>query len=205
MRRLGQVVEHVANCHGGNAGGNGHLGEARQPEDVVRSAQGGQRQVGPITEDAAMTGELAIERIVRLVGQQDGDQPFGMSCQVLPADVEAALFSAALAERDQAAQGSIGGAIGRVDQQRQAVAQIEPAADGQPDPDFLGTCMRHGDAGQGVVVGDGHRLDAESLGGDEELLDVAGATKKRIVRGDVQLRIAGHNVGLWLMRMGMLA
>ena len=61
------------------------------------------------------------------------------------------------------------------------------------------------DPGERVAVGDRHRLDAQRLRGDEQLLDVAGAAQEGVVRGDLQLGIAGHGAHLRLVRMEMLA
>ena len=52
-----------------------------------------------------------------------------MRDDIVPGELAAALAGAALAEGQQAAEAAIGGAVGRIDQQRGAVGQVEPAAD----------------------------------------------------------------------------
>ena len=87
------------------------------------------------------------------------------------------LAAAPLAERQQPAEPRIGRPVGRIDQDRHAVGEIEPAADDQPDAGRLGRLMGADDAGEAVAVDDGQRLDAEDGGLREQFL--AGTARPR--------------------------
>ena len=75
-----------------------------------------------------------------------------------------------------------------------AVAQIEPASHDQSDAGLLGALMRPSNAREGIVVGDAERRQAKQLGLRHQLLDMRGAAQERVVRGDLQLRVAGHGL-----------
>ena len=90
--------------------------------------------------------------------------------RVGPVEIAFGLAAALLAERQQPAQPRIGRPVGRIDQDRHAVGEIEPAADDQADAGGLGGLMGAHDAGQRVAVDDGERLDAEDGGVREQLL-----------------------------------
>ena len=179
------MVEHVAGGQGRHSSGAGLGTQALQPGGIVGTAAQAQREIGAIAEQRAMARKRTVQCIIRVVRQQRRDEPLGVGRQIVPADVEAALLGATLAERQQPRQPPVGRAIGRIDQQRQPVTQVEPAADDKPDAQLRRPRMRPGDPGQGVVVGDGDRRDGERMGSDEQLLDMAGAAQEGVVRGDL--------------------
>ena len=98
---------------------------------VARPAAQRQRQIGAVAEIGGETAEPAGAILVRPVGHEDRDQTLGMRGDIAPGQVAGAFAGAALAERQQAAEPCIGRAIGRIDEQRRAVGQIEAAADDQ--------------------------------------------------------------------------
>jgi hypothetical protein len=102
-----------------------------------------------------------------------------LSCEILPREIAGALAGACLAERQQAAEPAVGGAVGRVDEHRQTVAQIQPAADDEAEADLASPLVRPRHAGERVVVGEAERRQAEQLRLREQFLDVRGAAEKR--------------------------
>ena len=131
--------------------------------------------------------------------------------EVLPVEMAGAFARAPLAERQQPAELRIPGPVGRIDQHGQAVAQIEPAADDQPDAGFLGAVMRAREAGQRVAVGDRDCRQAQQPRLREQFLDMRRAAQERVVRGDLEFGVTGHGVfgGVsgppWLLALGAAA
>jgi hypothetical protein len=78
-------------------------------------------------------------------------------------EVAAALAGATLAEREQAAEPAVGGAVHGVDQHRRALARPVPqhqlATHNQAHASLLRRLVRSHDPGQAVAIGDGQRLD----------------------------------------------
>ena len=101
-----------------------------------------------------------------------------------------ALGRAALAEGQQPREPAIGGAIRGIGEEARAVAQIEAAADDEPDPDLFCRMMRAHDAGKAVAVGDRDRPMAERGRGQHQLVRMRGTAQKREIAGDLQLRVA---------------
>ena len=91
-----------------------------QPELVARPAAQGQRQIGPVAEGSRAAG-AAAQRSSRIgpVRHQDRDQALAIGDEIVPVEqCSFALAGAPLAERQQPAEPAIGGAVGRIDQQR---------------------------------------------------------------------------------------
>jgi hypothetical protein len=95
----------------------------------------------------------------------------------------------------------IGSAIGRVDQQSRAVAQVEAAAHDQPHPALPGLLVRAHDAGQRIPNGDAECGQPKQLGHGEPFLDMRGPAQEREVRGDLQLGVAGHRPPSFRVRL----
>ena len=138
----------------------GEVGKLVQAKLVARPAAERQRHMRPVAEDRRHAPELRGARRVRQVRDEHADQAFRVKGDVLPAEDAVGLAAAPLAERQQPAQPGIGRPVGRIDQERGAIGQIEPAADDQPDAGRLGRLMGADDAGEAVAVGDRQRLDA---------------------------------------------
>ena len=117
-----------------------------------------------------------------------------MRGEILPAEVAGPFSRSPLADREQAAEPRIGGAIGRIDEDGQAVAQIEPTSHDQSDASLLGALMCPSNAGEGVAVGDAERRQTKQPGLRHQLLDMRRAAQERVVRGDLQLRVPGHGL-----------
>jgi hypothetical protein len=80
------------------------------------------------------------------------------------------LAAALLADGKQTAKSRIRRPVGRIDQNRDAVGEVEPSSDDQADAGYLGGFMRPHDAGQAVAVGDRQRFDFEQGGVREQFL-----------------------------------
>ena len=126
-------------------------------------------------------------------GTSTAIRPSAWTGDVLPAEQALRLAAAPLAERQQAAEPAIGGPVGRVDQERGAVGQVEPAADDQPHARRLRRLVRADDAGEAVAVGDRQGLDAEHGRLGEQLLARAGAAQEREMRRALELGVAHPN------------
>jgi hypothetical protein len=88
-----------------------------------------QRHVGAVAEGCFKTCEVSNEFLIRLIAEQDRDEALIPRNDIVPDKMALAFAAAALAEAQQPAQEGIGGAIGRIDEERRAVGEIEPAAD----------------------------------------------------------------------------
>ena len=191
------VVEHVVGGHRRHPRVLRRLGERVQAGGIARTAVQGEGEVGVPAESAFQVLQVFLQGGIRMVGQQHGDQAFGMGGHVAPLQVAGALAGAALADAEQPAQARVGGAAGGVDQQRSAASEVEPAADDQAQLRLDGALVGARDAGEAVAVGDGERVVAEQLGLGEQLLDVRGAAEEGVVRGDLEFYV-GHSAGAWV-------
>ena len=99
-----------------------------------------------------------------------------------------------LADREQAAEPYIGGAVGRIDEDGQTITQIEPTSHDQSDASLLGALMCPSNAGEGVAVGDAERWQTKQPGLRHQLLDMRRAAQERVVRGNLQLCVPGHGM-----------
>ena len=166
------MIQHVAGGHGFHPGGLRHVGKLAQADRVSRPPPQGQRQVGKVAEIPPQAAQACGKFGIGCLRQQDGEQALAVGREILPAEVALALSGPPLAEREQAAEAGIGGTVGRVDEQRGAVAQIEAAADDHADAGFIGLPMRAHDPSQRVAVGDAKRRKAEQFRLREQLLDM---------------------------------
>ncbi len=107
-----------------------------------------------------------------------------------PVDSASAFAGAGLAEREQATEVSIAGAVERVGENPGAVGEIEPATDDQTHAGHLGGFMGADDAGDGVVVANRDGLDAGEGGLAEQLLAAGGAAQEAEVGRRLQLGVA---------------
>ena len=152
-----------------------------------------QRQIGAVAEGLARAGEGCTRAgLIGLVGHEDRDQAFAIGDEIRPVEPALRLAAAPLAERQQPAEPRIGGPIGRIDEDRHAVREIEPAADDQADAGRLRRLMGANDAGQAVAVDDGERLDAELCGLREQFIAGARPAQEAEMRSALQLDIAGR-------------
>ena len=188
-----RVVEHVAGHHRRHPGRAAQRLGAGQPRAIVGPALQRQRAPAAIAEARAQPNEIGgqavVQRLKRPLRQQDGQQPLAQAGEVRPPQLAGALAGTRLAEAEQLAQPGIGLAIGRVEQQRRRVAQVEPTSDHQPEPELGDAVVRPGDPRQAVAVGDRERVHAQLARLQQQLLDMAGAAQERVVGGDLKLDI----------------
>ena len=89
----------------------------------------------------------------------------------------------------QAAEPGPGGAVGRVDEERRRIGEVEPAAGKEPEAGFAAALEGAHHAGDGVAVGDADGRVAEVGGGLHQFLDMARAPKEGVVGGYLQLDV----------------
>ena len=111
-------------------------------------------------EHGAHPAQLALQVVVRHVGQEDQQQAFASFRQFLPRQLKGALAAAALGQGEQAAKTGVGRTISRVGEDRQAVGQLQPAADHEADADLLGPGVGARDSGHRIVVANGQGVVA---------------------------------------------
>jgi hypothetical protein len=191
---LRHVVQHVAGRDRWHARRLRQVGEFAQPHGIARPAAQGERQVAPVAEILPQAIQANGKPGVGRVGNQDRQQPLTMGHQVLPAEVALPLPRSPFAEREQPAKLRVGRAIGRIDEQRRAIAQIEAAAQDQAHPGLRGLLVRTHNAGQRIAVGDAERRQPEQLGLGEQLLDMRSPAQEREVRRHLELGVAGHGL-----------
>lgn len=165
-----------------------------QPELIVRPAAQRQGEVAAIAEGLAQAAQPFGAECVGVVRKKDADQAFAISDDIAPFEVALRLAGAALAFRQQTAEARVGGAVGRIDQHRHAVGEVEAAADDETHARRPGGLMGPDDAGQRIAVDDAERLDAEHRRLRKQFFGAARSTQEREVRGCLQLDIAraGH-------------
>ncbi len=142
---------------------------------VARPTAQGQRDIAPVAEGALHPAQLGFQALVRVIRQEDQQEPVAGGCQVGPRDVAATLACAALSQGQQAAEATVTGTIKRVGQDGQAIAKIQPAAHHETNTQLCRPRVSAGDAGERVVVGDGEGVEPEHLSLKQQLLNPAGA------------------------------
>ncbi len=190
---LGNVIEHVV---GRDQRQPRRLGQSRQIGEAARivaaiEVMGGKRAAaGKIRRDPrGKAAKFVPDR--RLGRQQDDGLALAMRCHIGVIEPAFALGGAALAESEQPGQPAIGGAILGKGEEARAVAEIEPAADHETDPDLLCRLVRAHDAGEAVPVGDRDGAMAEGRRAQHQLGRMRRPAQKREIGGDLQLGIAG--------------
>jgi hypothetical protein len=192
-----RVVMHVV---GGRQRNPHVLGQGRQLLQallIVRAveARGGDRE--PIVVEHRLETADDLDEITIQIGRGNDDRqhPLLLLDQIVQGEVAFALGGTAFAQAEQAAQAPVGGAVGRVDQDRQLArsAQLKPAPHHQRDAGLLRRDMGTNDPRQGVDIGDGDRPVAQRRGPLDELLGMSGPAQEGEVAGDLQLRVAGRS------------
>jgi hypothetical protein len=190
----GLVEEHVVRHHRRHTDRLRHLRQLIEPELIVRAAAQCQREIGAVWEGIAQASKVYRREIVRLIRHEHGDESFRVGHDIVPVEDALGLAAPLLADRQQPAQPGIGSAVRRVDQDRHAVGEVEPAADDQSNPCRLRCLMRPDDAGQRIPVDDAQRFDPARFRLGEQFLRRRCSAKEAEVRGDLKLGIAqrGH-------------
>ena len=164
------VEEHVIGDDGRHAHRCRQVCQFVKSELVVRAPAQGERQIGAIHESLAQAPQTNGTKIIGFIRHQDRDQTFAIGNDIIPFEMTLRLAGPALAERQQAAEARIGRPVGRIDQDRHAVGEIETAADDQPDACRLCRFMGAHDAGKRIAIDDSQRFDAEQGRLREQLL-----------------------------------
>ena len=102
-----------------------------------------------------------------------------------------ALAKSQILAAQQSAQARVGGAIGRVDENRKRVPRVEPRADDEAHAGRLRRLARANDPGEAAAVDDGERLDPERGGLREQFLAGARAAQEGEMRRALQFGVAG--------------
>ena len=189
---LGRMEQHVVGGDAPHPGRGREIGEALQPCRIAGPAAERQRQIGAVAEVALEAGDAVRELGIDRVGHQAGDQALAMGDQVAPAEAAGPFPGAALAEGQQPAEPRIGCLVGRIDEDRDAIVEVEPAADDETHAGRLGSLVSAHHAGEGVAVDDAQGRNAEQARRREQLLGMRGAAQKGEVRGDLELRVIHH-------------
>ena len=191
----GFVVEHVVGDDRGHAVLRGEVGKIEEAQLVVRPAAERQGKVATARKRFREAAQVKGRDVVRLVGDQHGEQTFAPFDDILPVEMAFSLAGPRLADRQQAAEAGIGFAISRIDDERHAIHEIEAAAD---DEAHLGSILRKlfrgleglHDAGQAVAVDHGHGLDAERTGLGKQFRTAARPAQEREMRGNLEFGVA---------------
>lgn len=163
-----------------------------EPELIVGPAAQGQSQIGAVGEGVPQPAQAQRAGLVGLIRNERGDQALAVSDDIRPFEMAFRLAPSFFAKRKQSAQARIGGAIRRIDQDRQSVRQIEAAADDEAYACGFRRLMGAHDPGKRVAVDDRQGLDAEQRSLGEQLLAGGRAPQEAEMRGDLQLGVAGR-------------
>jgi len=177
--RLGSMVEDVAERHRADVRRPGERGEIVEPQRIVGPAAEGEAAIAARAEGRAQFGEMRRGHRIRLARQQDRDQPLVPRDDVAPAERAAALAGARLAERQQSGQPRPGGLVGRVEQQRAAIVEVDPCACDHPHAGRLLRLPRAYQPGDAAAIDDAERAMTLQRGGGEQLVGAGGAAQER--------------------------
>ena len=186
----GFVEEHVIGDDRRHAHRRREIGQLEEPELIVRPSAQRQRQIGMVAEGVAQPAQTQRAFLVRFIRHKDRDQALAIGDEVRPGEIALALAGALLAEREQPTESRIGRPIGRIDEDGDAVAEVEATADHQADAGGLGGLVGAHDASQRVAIDDGERLDTHRGRGREQLLAGRGAPEEAEMRRHLKLGVA---------------
>ena len=118
----GLVEQHVVGDDGGDAHLRGQIGQLMQTKLIVRPPAQRECHIGAVAERFAQPAQPERAVVIRNVRNEDGDQAVAIGDEIGPGELAPGFAAALLAERQQPAETRIGGPIGRVDEDRVAVA-----------------------------------------------------------------------------------
>ena len=113
---------------------------------------------------------------------------------VVETEIAATLPGAALADREQPAEPSVGRPIRWIGENLGAQFQRQSHADDVADAELPRRGVASHDSGEGVGVGDSDSAEAQLAGAGDVFLRVRGAGQKREVAGDGKLGVAHGNL-----------
>ncbi len=225
------VAAHVVRRDEGHARVGGEAREGGEALAVV-GAEEARRREGEtvVVEDVAKVREPPRERAREPPRRHgDGEEPLLVLDEIGEREAARALLDAALAERQEAGEASVGRAIGREDEDvegrgrrrrgrvprdvallrhepRRPFFEDETAADDEGDPERLRRDVGPHDPRERVLVGDRGGRVPEVAGALDEFLGMARAVEEREVRGDLELDVGGRPVatGRPTLRQGLV-
>ena len=214
---FGPVIEHVIGGKERHADTAGKPRQEREAAAIAGAMQAVRHQADAAGKGLLQRHERRFQRSVRSLSRHDAEDharsPFE---EIGKIEVAVALLGAAVAERKQAAEPAIGGAIGRPGEdvgrpQRsrlryereisprsrprlrgRLVAEDEPAADGIAEPCLFRRDMPAHDAGKRVAVGHRDAGQPEPHRLAREFLGMRSAAQEGEVGGDGEFGEAGH-------------
>ena len=189
--RVRSMVEDVAERHRADARLPGERGKVVKAERIIGPAAEGEAAIAARAEGRAQFGETRRSHRIRLARQQDRDKPLVPSDDVAPAKRAAALAGARLAQRQQPGQPRPGGLVGRVEQQRAAVIEVDPRPRDHPHARRLLRLPGAHQPGDAAAIDDAERAMALQGGGGEQLVGAGGAAQEREMARHLKLDIGG--------------
>ena len=188
---IGRMVKNVAGRDRRHARRRRDGRQVSQPHRVARLAADRQGEIGPVGENAPGSRQRRLGRRIGAIGREHRDQPVAPVLDVGPVEVARALAGAALADAEQPAHPTIGQAVGRIDQQRRAVGQVEAAPDDRAYAGGLRCIPRADDARDRVAIDDPDRRQVEQGRRGEQFVGGRCAAQEAEVGRDLQLDITG--------------
>src|SRR5579884_217419 len=126
---------------------------------IARAAAQRQRKISAIAEVCRKTLELLGAVIIRLVRDEDGNEPRAVFGNIAPGECAAAFACPAFADREEAAKPPVSRAVHGINKERRAIRQIEAAANDEPHACDFGRLMRAHESRKRAAVCDRERLD----------------------------------------------
>jgi len=106
-------------------------------------------------------GRRSLAPVPVVGGKSDEDEALGVGGDVVEAKRALAFPCPHLAEREEAGEAAVGGAIGRIGEEARCVLEVEAGTDDETEPDVPRRHVGAHNAGQRVAVGHGDGLEAE--------------------------------------------
>jgi hypothetical protein len=192
----GFVHTYIVGRDQGRTAGLGQPGERNEPPGIVAAVEVLCGQVAGAGETYAQIFERMPEGLVRRLGRQhDQDLALAVGDQLGQGETARALFGAALAQGEQAAEPAIGRPVARIAEQLRAVLRHQTGAGQQLQSRLPGCHMGAHHAGQRVAVGRPDGGQAQRLGGQHQLVRVRGAPQEAVVGRDLELGVNSRGHG----------
>ncbi len=142
------VKQHVVRDHRAHVETGGEVRQIVQPQLVARPAAQRERHIGAVAKNVRHLAQLHGASLVRQVRDEHADQSLRILGHIGEMEDAGRLAAPAFAEREKAGQPRIGGAVGRIDEDRHPALKIEATADDQAEFRFARRLQCPNDAGQ---------------------------------------------------------
>jgi len=197
---LGRMGVHVVGGDQRNAARGGKIAQVRKSTGIVTTIKIIHREIKIFIEVISQFRKGLGEGRVGYRGRHgDDDLAVAVGADVAEHEVAFTLRRAAAADGQQRRQSPVGGAVGGQHNELRPVGGGEAGADDEADAGLLRRHMGADHAGQGVTIGDRHRLEAEDGGGSDQLLGHRRPAQERERAGHLQFGIGGHDRRSYLM------